>query len=542
MPMSRSSDLSRRQVLSTAALALASPLFRVRSAAAAQALVVEVENGRLQGLRDNDGVRFRGIPYGADTGGRNRFMAPRPAVNWTGVRAALDYGDPCPQGTGASPTPGASENCLVLNVYAPDINVTARRPVMVWVHGGGFRGGSGNVDGRALATVADAVVVTITHRIGAFGYSPLGYLDSEFADAGNVGQLDLLAALRWVKTNIHAFGGNPDNVTPFGVSGGGSKIQTLMIMPAANGLFQRAINQSGTTFYGLRPAAQWEPLMNAWLKELGVASTNLRRLQELPVSQLLAAHTRAVDTLQTDDYRPVIDGRHIPYGPLAPEAMAMKPSVPMIIQNCDSEATYYLRNDPRNAAVTTGQLRARIRAQYGLDDARAEAIMAGYRRDVQNQTPWDILAQFGSDVVFRGRQLLVAEALAATPGRHAPVYVSNVVWKPVVNGTTIWGTPHTADQSLLFDSDAAGSTSPGMAEASRNLMTAFGAFARAGNPNHPGMPEWKPYTSTDRATMTIGEECRVVSDYRGNGRRTSRDLLHQDAHELLDGPLFTYSE
>jgi para-nitrobenzyl esterase len=532
---------SRRQVLSTAALALASPIVQIRSVAAAQAVVVEVENGRLQGLREGDGVSFRGIPYGADTGGRNRFMAPRPAVSWTGVRAALEYGDRCPQGTGAEPTPGASEDCLVLNVYAPAINANARRPVMVWMHGGGFRGGSGNVDGRTLAIVADAVVVTITHRVSAFGYSPLGYLDPDFADAGNAGQLDLLAALRWVKDNIHVFGGNPDNVTPFGVSGGGSKIQTLMIMPGANGMFHGAINQSGTTFYGLQPAAQWEPLMNQWLKELGISRTDLRRLQELPVSQLLAAHTRAVEILQTDDYRPVIDGRHIPYGPLTPEAMAMKPSVPLIIQNCDSEATFYLRDEPRNASVTTGQLRARIKAQYGLDDGRAEAIMAGYRQDAQNRTPWDILAQFGSDVVFRGRQLLVAEALSAAPGRTASVYVSNVVWRPVVNGSTIWGTPHTADQSLLFDSES-GAASPGMAEASRNLMRAFGAFARAGNPNHPGMPEWRPYEATERATMTIGEEYRAVSDYRGGGRRTSRGLLHQDAHELLDGPLFTYSE
>ncbi|MCC7043890.1 MAG: carboxylesterase family protein [Acidobacteria bacterium] len=299
--MSRSLEMSRRQLLSTAAIAFGSPWLLVRGVAAAQAVVVEVENGRLQGLREGDDVRFRGIPYGADTGGRNRFMAPHPVVNWTGVRDALDYGDRCPQGTGAEPAPGASENCLVVNVYAPGINANARRPVMVWIHGGGFRGGSGNVDARTLATVADAVVVTITHRVSALGYSPLGFLDPDFADAGNAGQLDLLAALRWVKTNIHVFGGDPGNVTPFGVSGGGSKIQTLMIMPGANGMFHRAINQSGTTFYGLRPADQWEPLMNEWLKELGIGRTGLRRLQELPVSQLLAAHTRAVDALQTDD-------------------------------------------------------------------------------------------------------------------------------------------------------------------------------------------------------------------------------------------------
>jgi para-nitrobenzyl esterase len=223
--------------------------------------------------------------------------------------------------------------------------------------------------------------------------------------------------------------------------------------------------------------------------------------------------------------------------------MAMKPSVPMIVQNCDSEATYYLRTEPRNTTVTAAQVRSRIKAQYALDDAQVDAVVAGYRRDAQNRTPWDILAQFASDVVFRGRQLLVAEALAATPARRAPVFVANLVWKPTVNGSTIWGTPHVTDQSLLFGSrGAAGSKNPGMAEASRNLMAAFGAFAKTGNPNHSGMPEWKPYSTTERAMMTIGEDYRAVNDYRGGGRQASRDLLHQDAHELLDGPLFTYSE
>ena len=249
-------------------------MLRTREVRAAQAVTVEVENGRLQGLRENDAVSFRGIPYGADTGGRNRFMAPRPVASWAGVRDALEFGDRSPQGTGAEPVqPRQSENCLVLNVYAPDVNQNARRPVMVWIHGGGFRSGSGNVDGRNLARSGDAVVVTINHRLSAFGYSPLGYLNPDFADAGNAGQLDLLAALRWIKANIHVFGGNPDNVTPFGVSGGGSKIQTLMIMPAADGMFHRAINQSGTTFYGMRPAAAWEPLMDEWLKVLGVGRT-----------------------------------------------------------------------------------------------------------------------------------------------------------------------------------------------------------------------------------------------------------------------------
>ena len=532
--------ISRRHLLSTAGLLLVSPMLRTREVRASQAEAVEIENGRIQGVRENEAVSFRGIPYGADTGGRNRFMAPRPVASWTGVRPALEFGDRSPQGTGVEPVlPRQSENCLVLNVYTPDVSRNARRPVMVWIHGGGFRSGSGNVDGRNLAKFGDAVVVTINHRLSVFGYSPLGYLNPDFADAGNAGQLDLLAALRWIKANIHVFGGNPDNVTPFGVSGGGSKIQTLMIMPAAEGMIHRAINQSGTTFYGMRPAVAWEPLMNEWLNVLGVARNDLRKMQELPVPQLLAAHAKAVDALKTDDYRPVIDGRHIPHGPLTPEAMAMKPSVPMIIQNCDSEATYYLRNEPRNATVTGGQVKARIKAQYSLDDAKAEAIMAGYLRDSENRTPWNVLAQFASDVVFRGRQLLVAEGMSEA--KRAPVYVSNVVWKPTVGGSTVWGTPHAADQSLLFGSDAERSTNPGMAEASRNLMAVFAAFARTGNPNHSGMPEWKPYTRTERATLTIGEEYRAVNDYRGGGRQASRDFLHQGAHESLDGPLFTHS-
>jgi para-nitrobenzyl esterase len=547
--MSSNRDFSRRQVLSTAALALAAPLFHVRWAMAADPVTVEIANGKLQGLREPDVVTFKGIPYGADTGGVNRFMAPRPVANWTGVREAVQFGDRSPQGTGQPPAAGArgsgaggqapsgsSENCLVLNVYTPDLNSNARRPVMFWIHGGGFRGGSGEVDGRNLAKLGGVVVVAVNHRLNLFGYSPLGHLNPDFADAGNAGQLDLIAALEWVKTNIRVFGGNPDSVTLFGQSGGGSKIQTLMFMPGGSGLFHRAINMSGTTFYGIDPIAQWDPLMNEWLKGLGIDKGNLRKLQNVPVEQLLAAHATAVAKLDSDDYRPVVDGRHIPYGPLESRALTMNPSVPLIVQNVDAEASGWLRREPLNATVTTEQVRTRIKAAYALDDAKAEAVMAGYRRDEQNRTPWDVLLQFSSDVLFRGRELLYAEALSKA--RRTPVYSSNVVYKPVVDGSTIWGTPHATDVGLAFGNVGAG---PGIAAASRNLMATNVAFAKTGNPNNPNIPEWKPYEAMQRATMTFDAECRLVNDYRGGGRQASKDLLQTDAYAVLEGALFKYS-
>ncbi|HSV82024.1 MAG TPA: carboxylesterase family protein [Ramlibacter sp.] len=547
----------RRKFLSTAAVGLAAPcLLRIGSAAAAEPVTVEIENGKLRGLRADGAISFKGVPYAANTGGANRFLAPQPVANWTGVRDAFEFGDRCvqqvesmsqvPVFTWYGQNAPLSENCCVLNVYAPELSASARRPVMFYMHGGGFSGGGGagaGVDGSNLAKGGDVVVVTINHRLNVFGYSNLGFLDAAFADAGNAGMLDIVAALTWVRKNIRAFGGDPGNVTIFGQSGGGSKVTTLMTMPAARGLFHRAINMSGVSALTLKPAATAEPLTHALLKELGIDKANVRKIQEVPAERLLAAHRSAVTATKGDDSRPLIDGRHILHAPLSPEGLALHGSVPLMIGTTDTEATLFFRSDMRNFKVTDQQVRARIKAQYDLDDGKADAVMAAYRKEVSGRTAADILAAFATDVLFRGRMLQAAEARVTA--RVAPTYLYNFNWKMPVEGG-FWRSPHAMDIPFAFGNidKARMMTGPGPApeEVSRNMMAAFVAFARSGNPNNPRMPDWKPYDTAARATMVIDEKCQLVNDFRGADRIGSAGLLHQDSYQIQRGPLFRYSE
>ncbi len=549
---------TRRAFISSAAVLLAAPaILRVRSARAApEPIVAEIANGKLRGMRDNGAISFKGVPYAADTGGANRFMAPRPVANWTGVRDAVQFGDRCPQSEGKIPgvlswyparEAGFSENCCVLNLWTPDLDANARRPVMFYIHGGGFTTGAGQgdgIEGTNLAKFGNAVVITINHRLNIFGYCNLAYLDSEFADAGNTGQLDLIAALNWVKINVGAFGGDAGNVTVFGQSGGGSKISTLMAMPAAKGLFHRAINMSGSSAFQLPRAADTERQTNELIKTLGVDKSNLRKLQQLPADQVVAAYGASLKTLKSDSSRPIIDGRHIMFGPLTPEGLALHASVPLMYGTTATEATPFMGGgDMRNFNVTEQQVKARIKGQYELDDAKVEAVMAAYRKDVPERSATDVLMTVASDALVRVPVLRAADTISSS--QHAPLFAYNFAWKvPVEKG--IWGTPHTADIPFAFGNiDKARSMTgegPQPEEIQHAMMAAFVAFARTGNPNNPIMPEWKPYDATNRATMVVDTKPMLVNDFHGNDRRTSMELGNQSTFQLFSGPLFRYSE
>lgn len=545
----------RRLMTGGAAVAIAPALAGWMTSSSAHTAIVEIEHGKLLGQHAGGALSFKGIPYAANTAGPNRFMAPRPVEAWAGVRDARQFGDrsiqagrfgqPLTLTPSARSEPRQSENCCVLNVYTPNIDNNARQPVMFWMHGGGFRSGAGDaptLDGTNLAQFGNVVVVTVNHRLNLFGYLPLGHLDPAFADAGNAGQLDLIAALEWVKRNIRAFGGDPDNVTIFGQSGGGSKASTLMIMPSARGLFHRLINMSGPTFYTMDAADKWEPLTDHFIKELGLTKNSIRKLQQLPPRQLLAAHGAAVRALKTDDFRPVIDGPNIPHGPMTPSALVMNPVVPIMIGTTETEASLWLRRDPRNTTVTVPQVRGRIMRQFNVDEAKAGALIAAYQQDEQNQTPWDILQALACDTMFRGRMLLAAEALAKA--RPTPVYVYNFGWKLPADGG-IWGSPHAVDIPFAFGNVELMRSTVGPGEgpvnASLNMMSAFIEFARTGDPNNSRMPRWKAYDDKTRPTMTINETCRLVDDFRGAGRQASLELLYQDAYELETGSLFEYA-
>lgn len=528
---------NRRQFVSAAAMAATLPaLLPMRSAVAAEPVVVDIDSGKLRGLRDGVAVSFKGVPYAAPTGGANRHMAPRPVAGWSGVRDAVRWGDRCVQERetyGDAPilrwyaqAEPFSENCCVLNVYTPALDA-AKRPVMVYIHGGGYvtGGGGGRVlDGSNLAKFGDVVVVTLNHRLNVFGYLNLGHLDPEFGDAANAGQLDIIAALQWIRRNISAFGGDPGNVTLFGQSGGGSKIMVLMGMPGAKGLFHKAINMSGTSGTTVAPALATEAYADEFLRTLGIGKGNLRKLQETPVEAMLLARRAAV-AARREGSRPVVDGRHVLDGPMTPQGLPLHASVPLLMGTANTEATFYFAADKRHLNLSTKQVKDRLMGQFGVDEARAEAIMADFRKDGPDRAPSDVLVTIITDTLFRIPMLQAAELKANA--KQALVYFYNFVWRSPVDGG-IWGSPHAIDIPFAFgNTDGAtelAGTGSEADEVSRTLMSAFTAFACTGNPNNSRMPEWKPFDAAGRASMTVDLKPALVSDFRGNDRVAGAQL------------------
>jgi Carboxylesterase type B len=545
--------LDRRRFIGLTLGGLAAPAFiRPNRAFGKTMVVAATEQGMISGTEENGAISFRGIQYAADTGGKNRFRAPQPVESWSGVRPAFQDGDRCPQGVETfrgqnwsawyDQGAGFSEDCCVLNVFTPGLEKDARRPVMLYIHGGGFRSGGGGgpgLDGSNLAKFGNAVVISINHRLNLLGYVHLGFLDPEFADSANAGQLDVLAALKWVKANIASFGGDPDNVTVFGQSGGGSKITSLMVMPEAAPYFRRGINMSGVTTFTMMHAESREELTLEFLREVGLGRDDFRRLQDLPHEQLRVAYENAVKTLGVDDYRPVIDGLHIHHAPMTPEGLAVSADKPLIVGTTETEATIWLGRTEGITSMSEDDLRGRVGAQFSFDDAKVSALIEAYRVETPDRTPYEVLAAMASDAVFRGRMMRGVEAKASI--NSAPVYVYNFTWRlPVDDG--VWLTPHTADIPFAFGNvDIADMMTGGHAAASdvaRSMMSAFTAFAKKGDPNNPDLPYWKPYDLVDRTTMTIARPCKSVNDFLGSDRIASQDFLHQESFQLLAGPMF----
>jgi para-nitrobenzyl esterase len=515
--------------------------------------VVTIESGKLRGQEHDQGFTFRGIPYAAGCGGLHRFLAPRRVPGWRGVRDALAHGDRCPQQVERIPqTPvfawygeetGFNEDCCVLNVFTPSLHTSARRPVMFYIHGGGYAsGGSGSpcLDGSRLAAFGDVVVVTVNHRLNLFGYTNLSHLDpAHFQDAANAGHLDLVAALQWVARNVAVFGGDPDNVTLFGQSGGGSKVMGLLGMPAARGLFRRAINMSGVTGLNIEEPERTQPYVNAMLRDLDIAPGKLARLQEVPIHVLQKARDNAMRKVRFDGAQPVVDGRHIVASPFGPRGLAMQASVPLMLGTTDTEATFHLGKDMRNFDVRDEELRSRVKTQFGMNDDSAEELVAAYLQENPGRSAVDILTYLSSDLLVRIPMIRAAEAKARTGG--APVYLYNFSWNIPVDGG-IWRSPHVADIPFAFGTvDSARSmTGPGLApiEVSRNMMSAFVAFGRTGNPNNPRMPEWRAFDPAARSCMLIEEDCRLTNDLRGADLAASAPLLTVSPSTVLRGPLF----
>jgi para-nitrobenzyl esterase len=521
-------DPRRRRLLQATGAGIALAGLNPAAFAAVDATTVAATGaGRVRGVREQGVHVFKGIRYGADTAA-TRFQPPRPPQPWRDVAAAMAHGASAPQ-RGKAGVEG-SEDCLFLNVWTPGLRDGAKRPVLVYFHGGGYDTGSGSdplYDGTRLCRRGDAVVVTVNHRLNAFGYLHLGQIGGrELAASGNAGQLDLVLALQWLRDNIAGFGGDPGNVTVFGQSGGGAKIATLMAMPAARGLFHKAWTMSGqqVTAAGPRAATQRARL---FLQTLGLdpaAPEAVARLRALPVEALLEA-TTVRDFSRVEDARlyfgPVMDGEVLPRHPFWPDAPAQSAAIPMVVGNTRDETRAFLGNDPQNFSLTWETLPERLEKQQFVD-IRVDLVVAEYRRLYPQYTPSEVF--FAATTAGRSWRGAVEEleARARQPAGAAPTWAYQLDWGSPLDGGRLRAF-HTLDIPLVFDNvrqpgsrTGEGADAQAMADA---MSGALLGLARHGDPNHAGIARWEPYTMARRQTLLFDLPTALADDPRGAERR-----------------------
>lgn len=488
--------------------------------------VVQTEGGAVRGFVDASGggdvFTFKGIPYGE----AQRFLPARP-TRWDGVRDCLEYGPTShqperrnPSISGRPPT-DHGEDCLVLNLWTRGLGDGGKRPVMFWIHGGGFSTGSGStplVHGANLARRGDVVAITVNHRLGALGHLYLADLDERFPTSGVNSFLDLVRALEWVRDNVEAFGGDPDNVMIFGESGGGGKVATLLTMPSARGLFKRAAIQSGIkcnndrgrpTVFGKHgiTVEQATHFRNQVLGKLGLGENDFEKLLELSAEDI----TSAQGEVEAENLvlGPVIDGEIMPRHPFDPDVAPTAADIPLLIGANGDEWFNYIAAKPHFKGIDWDGV-VQWSVDWHLDRATAERITADFRRLYPDASPEDLLTTICSDHMIRVPSVRIAD-LRSQEGT-APVYHYAFTYDSPVSGKSV----HALDIPFVFDNvDATPLTGEGPEryELAARMSDAWIAFARTGNPNHEGLPEWPAYEPGTRQTMILDLETRVASNY-----------------------------
>jgi para-nitrobenzyl esterase len=513
---------------------------------------VETAHGKVRG-RSIAGIHsFLGVRYGASTAGRNRFMPPQKPQPWTGVQDAFAYGDSAPQsnpaqrgdgnlrgeigqllrGSDGLPPP-ESEDCLFLNVWTPGVNDNVKRPVMFWLHGGGFTTGSDSSSlyiGANLARRGDVVVVGINHRLGALGFTHLGDLGGEaFVHSGNVGMLDAVAALAWVRDNIERFGGDPDRVMIFGESGGGQKVSMLLGSPPAKGLFHRAVIESGPGPKMMERDRATE-LARMLLAEVGLDGKRVAELQSLPMEKILAAQFAVSAKLRSfpgiiDGFAPVLDPTVLPAHPFYPHASPISADVPVIIGNNRTEMTLFA--DPAAFSLDDSGLKTRVKAFLG---DHTDQVIEVYRKANPRATPSDLFFLIWTDDPTTIYSDNIAERRSALG--KAPTYRYRFYWETPALGGRL-KSPHTLEMPFVFDNTQVapgltGGASPEAVALAARVSETWISFATRGDPNSKksGLPPWPPYDAQQRATMLFNNESKVVNNPAGEERKIMDGILN----------------
>ena len=497
--------------------------------------VVHTQYGKVRGYILRGIHYFLGIPYGADTSGANRFMPPRKPEPWTEVYPALWWGDSAAQDMDNKfgnkfhsfrdhwNFSDVSEDCLRLNVLTPSVGDGKKRAVLVWIHGGGFTTGNGieqdGYNGENLARLGDVVFCSLNHRLGPLGFCNLAGVGGEkFAASGNVGMLDIVAALEWVRDNIANFGGDPGNVTIMGQSGGGAKVCNLTAMPAAKGLFHKAVALSGSARKSMDKDLS-EKLGAAVLKEAGLEPGQMDKLQAMPWKKFYAIAMKAQQSWAKEvpaagmmrGFAPVVDGQTLPQHPYSPEAAPSAAAVPMIISSVENEQSPSW-NDSSLESVSLDQAAQQLKERAGFGAGfgdKAKGIVEAYAKAFPARKPVEIWS-----LVSSNRQNVVA--LADVKSRQpAPVFVDWFTWQPPLFDNRMRAF-HCVDICFWFYNTDVMLTHTGGGSRPRALSAKMAGallqFMKTGDPNGAGLPKWPRYTSAKGETMILDDTCQVLND------------------------------